>query len=63
MSNKLLRAFIVALLIVQFLNGVKKSYKGNAIWESLIINNSSRLGKMNSFISVCLKNKTALQLK
>lgn len=55
MSNKLLRAFILALLIVQFLNGVKKSYKGNAIWESLIINNSSRLGKMNSFISVCLK--------
>lgn len=60
MSNKLLRAFILGLLIVQCLNGVKKSNKGNAIWESLFINNSSRLRKMNSFTSICLKNKTVL---
>lgn len=57
MCNSLLRAFILALLVVQFLKGMKKSKKGNKmlLMGNLYINDSSRLRKISSFTFVYLK--------
>lgn len=57
MFNSLLRTFILALLIVQSLKGVKKTNKGNKMLfgENLYINDSPRLRKMNSLTFVYLK--------
>jgi len=57
MFNSLLRTFRLALLIVQFLKGMKKNKKGNKmlLWGNLYINDNPRLRKINSITFVYLK--------